>query len=137
MTRTKPVRNPAYLRWIRSLPCVVCRTRGQIEASHTGPHGMGQKSSDLSVIPLCARHHRTGNDSYHRLGPMKFAEVHRLNIREIVARLSARSRIRIESGSFVGRFGDEEYMLGSIRGGLAQAIRTLSEFRRARELDSA
>jgi hypothetical protein len=135
--RTKPVRNPAYLRWIRSLPCSICRTRWHIEAAHTGPHGMGQKSSDLSAIPLCARHHRTGNDSYHNLGPSKFAEMHRLSIREIVARLSAKSRIRVESGSFVGRFGDEEYKLGPVGSGLAQAIRRMSEFRRARELDSA
>jgi hypothetical protein len=98
---------------------------------------MGQKSSDLSAIPLCARHHRTGNDSYHNLGPSKFAEVHRLSIREIVARLSAKSRIRVESGSFVGRFGDDEYKLGPVASGLAQAIRRMSEFRRARELGSA
>jgi hypothetical protein len=135
--RTKPVRNHAYLRWIRSLPCVVCRSRWQIEAAHTGPHGMGQKSSDLSAIPLCARHHRTGNDSYHKLGSAKFSEVHQLSIREVVARLSAKSRIRIESGSFVGRLGNEEYRLGPIRGGLAPAIRRMTEFRRARELDSA
>ena len=130
--RTKPVRNSAYLRWIRSLPCAVCRTRWQIEAAHTGPHGMGQKSSDLSAIPLCARHHRTGDDSYHTLGPLKFAEVHRLSVREIVARLSAKPRIRVESGSFVGGFGEEEYKLGPVRGGLAQAIRRMTEFRRAR-----
>lgn len=135
--RTKPVRNPAYLRWIRSLPCSVCRSRWHIEAAHTGPHGLGQKSSDLSAIPLCARHHRTGNDSYHKLGPSKFAEVHRLSIREIVARLSSKSRIRVESGSFVGQFGDEEYVLGSTRGGLAQAIRSMMGFRTAREFDSA
>lgn len=133
--RTKPVRNSAYLRWIRSLPCSVCRTRWQVEAAHTGPHGMGQKSSDLSAIPLCARHHRTGNDSYHKLGPLKFADVHRLSIGEIVARLSAKVRIRVESGIFVGRLGDEDYKLGPIRGGLAQAIRTMSEVRRAREFD--
>jgi hypothetical protein len=30
--------------------------------------GIIQKSSD-SAIPLCARHHRTGDDSYHKLGP--------------------------------------------------------------------
>jgi len=132
--RTRPVRNPAYLRWIRSLPCSVCRTRWQVEAAHTGPHGIGQKSSDLSAIPLCARHHRTGNDSYHKLGPAKFAEVHRLCSREIATRLSGKSRIRVESGSFVGRFGDEEYMLGSVGGGLARAIPRMSEFRRDREL---
>jgi hypothetical protein len=47
----KPVRNPGYLRWIRTLPCSVCRTTRAVEAAHTSPHGLGQKSSDLSVIP--------------------------------------------------------------------------------------
>ncbi len=56
----KPPRNPHYLAWIRTLPCVVCGSTGWIEASHTGPHGLGQKSSDYSAIPLCAKHHRTG-----------------------------------------------------------------------------
>jgi len=91
----KPVRNPGYLRWIRSLPCVVCRTTYAVEAAHTGPHGLGQKSSDLSAIPLCGRHHRTGDDSYHRLGPRRFAEVHQLDIRAIVASLSETPFIRV------------------------------------------
>ena len=62
--------------------------KGSSEA--IAPHGLGQKSSDLSAIPLCGRHHRTGDDSYHRLGPRKFAQVHQLDIRAIVARLSAK-----------------------------------------------
>ena len=126
----KPVRNPGYLQWIRSLPCVVCRTTRAIEAAHTGPHGLGQKSSDLSAIPLCGRHHRTGDDSYHKLGPRKFAAVHQLNIRAIVARLSAKPSIRVESGAFVGRFGDQEYELGPTEAGLARAIRRMSQLRR-------
>ena len=83
----KPTRNPGYLQWIRTLPCSVCRTTRAVEAAHTGPHGLSQKSSDLCAIPLCVRHHRTGDDSYHKLGPLKFAEVHKLNILAIVARL--------------------------------------------------
>ena len=126
----KPIRNLGYLKWIRTLPCAVCRTTRGVEAAHTGPHGLGQKSSDLSAIPLCARHHRTGPDSYHKLGPRKFAEVHRLNLPAIVARLSAKPCIRVESGSFVGRFGDQEYALGTARAGLARAIRRMSELRR-------
>lgn len=133
----KPVRNPGYLRWIRTLPCSVCRTTRAVEAAHTGPHGLGQKSSDLSAIPLCARHHPTGDDSYHKLGPRKFAEVHQLNVRVIVARLSAKPLIRVESASFVGRFGDEEYALGSTEAGLAQAIRRMSQLRREREAEIA
>ena len=126
----KPVRNPGYLKWIRTLPCSVCHTTRQIEAAHTGPHGISQKSSDLSAIPLCPRHHRTGNDSYHRLGPRKFAEVHSLNIRAIVGRLSAKPLIRVESGIFVGRLRNQEYELGSTEAGLARAIRRMSELRR-------
>jgi len=133
----KPIRNAGYLRWIRGLPCSVCRTRRAVEAAHTGPHGLSQKSSDLSAIPLCARHHRTGNDSYHKLGPRKFGEVHHLNIRVIVARLSTKPFIRVESGRFVGRFGDQEYDLGSTETGLDRAIRRVSEFRREREVDAA
>jgi hypothetical protein len=97
----KPVRSPGYLEWIRTLPCSVCRRTRSIEAAHTGPHGLSQKSSDLSAIPLCARHHRSGEDSYHKLGPRKFAEVHQLKIPAMVARLSAKSWIRVKSGAFV------------------------------------
>jgi hypothetical protein len=129
----QPVRNAAYLRWIRTLPCAICRTTRTVEAAHTGPHGLGQKSSDLSAIPLCARHHRTGYDSYHKLGPRKFAEAHQLNIPAIVVRLSAKPWIRVEAGVFVGRFGDQEYALGSTQAGLVPAIRRMSQLRRERE----
>jgi hypothetical protein len=64
-------------------------------------------------------------------------EVHQLNIRTIVARLSAKSVIRVESGGFVGRFGDQEYELGSTQAGLAGAIRRMSEFRRERDAEVA
>ena len=133
----KPVRNPAYLRWIRSLPCVVCRTTRAVEAAHTGPHGLSQKSSDLSAIPLCGRHHRTGDHSYHRLGARKFAEVHELDIRAIVARLSGKAFIRVEGGSFVGRFQDREYKLGPTEAGLARAIGRMSQLRREMEAQAA
>ena len=125
----KPVRNPEYLQWIRTLPCSVCHTTRAVEAAHTGPHGLSQKSPDVSAIPLCARHHRTGNDSYHKLGPRKFAEVHRLNIPTIVAHLSAKPCIRVELGVFVGRFGDQEYKLGPTEVGLVWAIHRMSEIR--------
>ena len=126
----KPIRNPGYLQWIRSLPCSVCRTRRAVEAAHTGPHGLSQKSSDLCAIPLCERHHRTGNDSYHKLGPRRFAEVHQLNLGAIVARLSEKPRIRVDSGTFMGRFGDQEYELGSTEAGVSRAIRRMRELRR-------
>ena len=115
----KPMRDTRYLAWIRTLPCLVAARQKGIEASHTGPHGLGQKSPDSSAVPLCHRHHRTGNDSYHRLGPQKFARLHNLDIPVIVRRLNTKPVIRIEGGVFVGYLEHEQYFLGSIRDGSA------------------
>ena len=118
----KPVRNPKYLAWIRTQPCLVCGSTRWIEAAHTGPHGLGQKSPDTSAVPLCARHHRTGNDSYHRLGPRKFSEVHNLDIPALVRRLSAKPKIRVEAGLFVGHLDGQQYVLGRIEAGVQPAV---------------
>jgi hypothetical protein len=56
--------------------------------------------------------------------------VHQVNIRAIVARLSAKPFICVQSGTFVGRFGDQEYALGSTEAGVARAIRRMRELRR-------
>ena len=94
-----------------------------IEASHTGPHGIGQKSPDSSAIPLCAKHHRTGNDSYHRLGPRKFSEKHNLDIPAIVRRLNLKPTIRVEAGCFVAYFENCRYVLGKTESGIRPAVR--------------
>ena len=58
--RPEPIRDPAYLAHIRSLPCAVCRREGETEAAHCrlGWHTMGQKPGDDCVTPLCAPCHR-------------------------------------------------------------------------------
>ena len=119
----KPQRNPRYLAWIRTHPCVVCGSWRGIEAAHTGPHGLGQKSPDTSAIPLCAKHHRTGNDSYHRLGPRRFAQAHNLDIPAIVRKLNQKPVIRVESGRFIGYWDDQQYVLGTTQAGIAPAVR--------------
>ena len=98
-----------------------------IEASHTGPHGLGQKSSDYSAIPLCIKHHRTGRDSYHKLGPRKFSEVHNVDIRAIVSRLNVKPTVRLEAGSFVAHLEGERYVLGKISSGFVPALRRMRE----------
>jgi hypothetical protein len=123
----KPPRNRLYLAWIRTLPCLVCGLTRGIEASHTGPHGLGQKSSDYSAIPLCIQHHRTGNDSYHRLGPRSFAEIHNLDIRAIVNRLNLKPVVRLEAGWFVAHLEGERYQLGKISDGFPPALRRMRE----------
>lgn len=121
----KPVRNPKYLAWIRTQPCLVCGSTRWVEAAHTGPHGLGQKSPDTSAVPLCAKHHRAGNDSYHRLGPRKFAEVHNLNLVAIVQRLNLKPIVRIQQGEFVAYLDGSIYRLGKIQMGLASALRAV------------
>src|SRR6202035_4595499 len=101
-----------------------------IEASHTGPHGIGQKSPDSSAIPLCAKHHRTGADSYHRLGPRKFAEKYDLDIPAIVRRPNAKPKNRIEAGCFVTYLEDRRYVLGKTEAGIRPAVREALQLHR-------
>jgi hypothetical protein len=121
----KPHRNSRYLAWIRTQPCVVCGAQRGIEAAHTGPHGLGQKSPDSSAVPLCVRHHRTGKDSYHQLGPRRFAQVHNLDIPAIVRRLNTKPVIRIERGTFIGYLEDQQYLLGPTAEGIHVAVRKM------------
>ena len=51
----RPVRDPEYRRFIRSLPCAACGKSRFIDCCHTGPHGLSQKASDLDCLPFCAR----------------------------------------------------------------------------------
>lgn len=76
-------------------------------------------------MPLCANHHRTGNDSYHRLGPRKFAEVHNLDLVAIVQRLNLKPVVRIQQGEFVAYLDGSVYRLGNIQIGLAPALRAV------------
>lgn len=71
----KPVRDPQYLKYIKLLPCLACLKTWGIDPCHTGPHGTGQKSCDLSAIPLCRKHHREFDAN-----PVKFAERFKLDI---------------------------------------------------------
>jgi hypothetical protein len=122
-------------------PRLVCGTTVGVETTHTGPHGIGQKSPDTSAIPLCSRHHRTGRDSYHKLGPRTFQRCHGIDIRTVVVRLTAKPSIRIEGGVFIGRYLDEEYVLGPVQAGLSAAVRKIllakREDRTWRSLESA
>lgn len=130
----KPKRDPRYLAWIRTQPCLVCGSRRGVEAAHTGPHGLGQKSPDTSAIPLCAIHHRTGRDSYHRLGPRKFAGEHDIDIPAIVRNLNAKPRIRIEAGVFVAYLEGERFEVGSVQSGLKFATQSVVKLGRENRL---
>ena len=75
----KPERDREYLRFIKRLPCVACAKTWWVDACHTGPHGLGQKSSDYSAIPLCRVHHEEFDAC-----PWKFAWKHHLDIPALI-----------------------------------------------------
>ena len=60
-----------------------------------------------------------------------------MSIRAIVVRLSAKPLIRVESGTFVGYLGNQEYELVSTKAGLARAIRRMNELRREIQVEVA
>lgn len=73
-----PVRDPKYLRWIKRQASVVSRFGG-CDPCHTGPHATGQKSSDLTAIPLTRKEH----DQFDA-DPRGFAELHGLDIPALI-----------------------------------------------------
>ena len=83
-------KDPAYLAWLHSLPCLACgwgdpgRQAMRTEAHHEGiPH------SDRRAVPLCAIHHRTGADARHLIGRRKFEEYYHVRFEEAATHLNA------------------------------------------------
>ena len=104
-TRKKTGKDPAYLKWIRTLPCVccaigdwgpgwlevLCRSLGavgvRLEAAHVGKRGLSQKCNDRETIPLCRWHHRTGPESHHRAAK-RFWEIWAIDKTELIRKLN-------------------------------------------------
>ena len=83
-----PARDWRYRAWIRTLPCAVCGISQRIEACHTGPHGLNQKASDYTCVPLCVAHHRTGPDALDRIGRPQFEIRFQIDLLGLVRRLN-------------------------------------------------
>jgi hypothetical protein len=99
---SKPTRDKGYLAFIRRQPCCVCGSRRGVQAAHTGPRGLSQRSSARQSIPLCYRDHKGGNQSYHALGPVRFAQTHHLDVPAIIATLNEQGLL-FESPHAIGR----------------------------------
>lgn len=68
--KNQPLRDPAYLKAVRDMPCVICMAT-PCDPAHfrTGlGGGTGLKPPDDRVLPLCHYHH----DIQHRLGERTF-----------------------------------------------------------------
>lgn len=62
-----PARAPHYLAWVRELPCALCGAPPPSDPHHAGPRGMGQKTDDYRVLPLCRACHRRLHDGHAEL----------------------------------------------------------------------
>jgi hypothetical protein len=78
LRRKRPrVEAAAHLKFIRSLPCLVCGSRKDTQAAHIRARspaygkrgtGKGEKPDDKFTLPLCAEHHR----QQHLVNEMRF-----------------------------------------------------------------
>lgn len=60
-------RSKKHLDYVRRLDCMICKTNYSVQAHHLlkpwkGQRGMGMKSSDYNVVPLCHTCHRELHD---------------------------------------------------------------------------
>ena len=82
--KTEFKRMPKYLEYIRTLPCVVCKTTYDIQAAHVryiAPSGTGIKPPDSSTVSLCqpchADQHSRGEEAWWKskgLDPKEITE---------------------------------------------------------------
>ena len=74
MNQRQPrIEDPAYLAYVRQLPCTICQRPGRSDPAHIRSAarqygkrqtGLGEKPDDKWVLPLCRQHH----DEQHRRG---------------------------------------------------------------------
>ena len=70
MTKAKTKRQKEHLKKTSELGCLICLMQCNpfvpCELHHIRDMtGMGTRSSDFEVIPLCVNHHRIGPESFH------------------------------------------------------------------------
>jgi hypothetical protein len=85
--RRGPIRSFKYRAFVRAHPCCACHSRRQVEAAHTGAHGISQKAPDLDCVPLCLECHQVGRDALHHIGPIAFQRLHRISFQRIISEL--------------------------------------------------
>lgn len=64
LAKERALRCDLYLAHVRKYPCAVCARTGPSDPHHFGPRGMGQKTDDFRVVPLC----RSCHDDFHQRG---------------------------------------------------------------------
>jgi hypothetical protein len=95
--KPESLRSKLYIAWIHLFPCLVCNRR-DVEAAHTGEHGLRTKAPDIQVVPLCVDHHR-GVLGLDRIGPQRFEELYNVDLKAKVLQFINRYIVEhIENG---------------------------------------
>ncbi len=89
--RIKPERSRAYRYWIKRFACVSCSSTRNVDVSHTGAHGYGQRADDFDALPMCRKCH----DAFGA-NPREFARVHDLDIPALIAFFNRLWQIKME-----------------------------------------
>ena len=73
MAKKRPTKaEREYMSKVAELGCFICHAPAEIH--HKTGAGMGLKSSNYDVIPLCPNHHR-GNEGIHQIGKITWEEM--------------------------------------------------------------
>ena len=86
------------------------------------PHGHGQRASDTLAAPLCHKHHRTDQNSLHKIGRARFDRRYGIDLLQLARRLSGKPRIRVEEGRYVAEIDGEDFALRPLQDGLRNAV---------------
>ena len=84
--KPKRVRDPAYLRWLRGLPCCACAYLGFVQQSRTEAHHVktrGSGGGDDTAICICKWHHQ----QFHLLGRKTFGARYNLDLVKLAQQL--------------------------------------------------
>lgn len=84
--------DPAYLDYLRSLPCLICARDGMRQEYRTTPHHWPTKNNgghDHEAVPLCGDGVRGHHGLFHQIGVKSFESRYELNLKAEAARLYA------------------------------------------------
>jgi hypothetical protein len=65
-----------------------------IDACHTGPHGLGIKAGDETCVPLTRWLHTAGPFALDRIGPKLFQQLFKVDLAAEAARLREEWRLK-------------------------------------------
>ena len=86
-----------YEEWIRSLPCLICKSRNTVVH-----HNWHRRSNSFVAVPLCVNHHTHGQDSYHKLEAVNFQRKHNICLGWVIINLMSFYLANIKKGKSAG-----------------------------------